>query len=105
MQGSPSGFGVRGRYPVTWGCELVKFPDRALVRYLVDGMRHGFRVGYKRGVAPLVGARRNMLSADANPAVVEAYLRKGRDFLTGNCVCDGYQDGNLKPHCMLVIIL
>ena len=31
--------------------------------------------------------------------------RKGRDFLTGNCVCDGYQDGNLKPHCMLVIIL
>ena len=56
--------------------ELVQFPDRALVRYLVDGMRHGFRVGYKRGVAPLVSARRNMLSADSNPAVVEDYLGK-----------------------------
>ena len=59
-----------------WERELAQFPDRALVRYLVDGMRHGFRVGYKRGVAPLVGARRNMLSADANPAVVEDYLGK-----------------------------
>ena len=41
--------------------ELAQLPDRALVGYLVDGMRHGFRVGYKRGVAPLVRARRNML--------------------------------------------
>ena len=59
-----------------WEKELSRFPDREFVKFLLDGMAYGFRIGYKREVAPLVIANRNMLSAKANPAVVEDYLAK-----------------------------
>ena len=59
-----------------WEKELSRFPDREFVKFLLDCMAYGFRIGYKREVAPLVSAKRNMLSAEANPAVVEDYLAK-----------------------------
>lgn len=57
-----------------WEKELSQFPDREFVKCFAKW--HGFRVGYKREVVPLVSAKRNMLSAEANTAVVEDYLAK-----------------------------
>ena len=61
---------------------MSRFPDREF-KFLLDGMAYGFRIGYKREVAPLVSAKRNMLSAEANPAVVEDYLAK--EVMLGPC--------------------
>ena len=38
---------------------LQAHPDRAFARYICDGLRHGFRIGFERG-APLRSARANM---------------------------------------------
>ena len=45
-----------------WSQALRHHPDRALARYLINGLTHGFRIGFRRP-APLCSASRNMLSA------------------------------------------
>ena len=48
---------------------------QALRHYLINGLTHGFRIGFRRP-APLCSASRNMLSAQQHPEVVQEYLAK-----------------------------
>ena len=60
------------------GRALRGHPDREFVDYLLDGMSQGFRIGFNRVFGHLKSAKRNMVSASAEPAVIEAYLAKER---------------------------
>ena len=56
-----------------WASALAAHPDRAFVRYLVFGIREGFRIGFHR-LSPLRSVAHNMQSALDHPDVVRAYL-------------------------------
>ena len=56
---------------------LATRPDRAYARYIVDGLRNGFRIGFQRR-APLKSASCNMPSAWKHTEVVSDYLDKER---------------------------
>ncbi len=59
----------------SWQHALDTHPDRAFARYIINGLTHGFRIGFRHG-APLHSATRNMPSAIAHPEVVTTYLEK-----------------------------
>jgi hypothetical protein len=46
----------------SWHWALAGHPDKAFARYVLDGMEHGFRVGFDHSTA-LVSSTRNMPSA------------------------------------------
>ena len=62
--------------PRAWASHLQSHPDRAYVDYIVQGIHHGFRLGFAYGAVKLRSASRNMRSAEENPEVVEQYLAK-----------------------------
>ncbi|XP_031562499.1 uncharacterized protein LOC116298251 [Actinia tenebrosa] len=55
----------------TW--ELRDHPDRQRVNFIINGIRHGFKVGFNQ-IPSLLSARRNKKSAVDHPAVVDQYL-------------------------------
>ena len=57
-----------------WQSHLQGHPDPEFVAYLLDGINHGFRIGFSYSNHTCRSAKRNMLSATQNPAVVEKYL-------------------------------
>ena len=59
-----------------WESALADLPDRTLSRYLLSGIKEGFRIGFDHSHWPnlLRPAQRNMGSAKANPAVVQRYI-------------------------------
>ena len=60
---------------LAWAPALVAHPDRAFVRFLISGIREGFRIGCHCSMQ-LRSASRNMHSASEHPEVVQAYLEK-----------------------------
>ena len=64
-----------------WDRALRSHPDRAFARYITEGLRNGFRIGFHRGRA-LKSAPSNMGSAKQHPEVMTKYitdeLSKGR---------------------------
>ena len=64
-----------------WAEALSSHPDRAFVKYLLDGICHGFRIGYNNDDPSRMrrSAKRNMLSAKQNPQVVSDYLKRERE--------------------------
>ncbi len=56
-----------------WDQALSTHPDQAYARYIRNGLRHGFRVGFQHG-SPLRSATRNMPSADQHPESVDEYM-------------------------------
>jgi len=58
-----------------WQRALSTHPDQALARYIIDGIRHGFRIGFCRG-SPLKPARSNLESAHAHPEAVNDFIAK-----------------------------
>ena len=58
-----------------WAEALATHPDQALARYIVTGLREGFRIGFQRGF-PLRSARENLQSAALHPRVISDYLHK-----------------------------
>ena len=58
-----------------WERALEKHPDREFVRWLLQGIREGFRIGYDRSNR-CTPSKRNLRSAQDNPSVVEQYLSK-----------------------------
>ena len=58
-----------------WSKELSRHPDRDFVEYLLNGIRLGFRVGYKGG-GPLRSAMDYMRSVTMCPQVVTEYIKK-----------------------------
>ena len=59
-----------------WRSELSDHPDQEFVGYLLDGIQHGFRIGFDSEHHRCVSAKRNMMSALQNPEVVGEYLAK-----------------------------
>ena len=57
-----------------WAMALQAHPDRALVRYILHGLTHGFRVGFNRATV-LQSASSNMLSAQLHPEVITKYIQ------------------------------
>ncbi len=60
----------------TWDGRLQDHPDQELRRYIVMGLKEGFRVGFQYGAVEYVSAQTNMLSATRNGQVVDEYLAK-----------------------------
>ena len=58
-----------------WEKALQAHPDRAFVRYILDGLTCGFRIGFNRSAA-LQSSSANMASARFHPEVVTDYLQK-----------------------------
>ena len=58
-----------------WERALEKYPDKEFVRWLLQGIREGFRIGFDRNYS-CTPFRRNLRSAQDNPSVVEEYLSK-----------------------------
>lgn len=63
---------------VEWRKALQDHPDAEFVGYLLKGISQGFRIGLNWELVQLKTAKRNMLSATEDPAVIEAYLAKER---------------------------
>ena len=70
--------------PTAWEIALHDHPDRAYVRFLLTGIKEGFRIGFNQS-APLQSATANMPSALEHPQVVRKYLKEelGRGRLLG----------------------
>ena len=60
---------------VEWARALSSHLDRAFAHYICEGLKSGFRIGFKHG-SPLRSAAVNMLSAREHPDIVANYLRK-----------------------------
>lgn len=58
-----------------WRTILASHPDRAFARYVCDGIRTGFRIGFNY-TTQLKPATANMQSALTHPEVVTAYIQK-----------------------------
>ena len=54
---------------------LSSHPDQALVKYVSDGLREGFRLGFKWD-SPLRSTRSNMQPARLHPQIITDYLQK-----------------------------
>lgn len=52
---------------------LQNHPDKMFVKYILNGMKFGFRIGYTRG-SQLKPAKKNMTSAKEHPDIVSSYL-------------------------------
>ena len=55
--------------------ELWNHPDRAAVSYLLEGLKHGFRVGFSPSSWVLKSSCMNMWSAIQQPSVIDDYLQ------------------------------
>ena len=55
-----------------WSFMLSAHPDKQFVKYIVDGISNGFRIGCVMG--SLQPAKRNMLSAVQHPEIIDKYL-------------------------------
>ena len=53
---------------------LTAHPDRVKVNYVVNGLRGGFSIGFKRSTVVLKSADTNCWSAQAHPDVIDKYL-------------------------------
>ena len=57
-----------------WVKQLADHPDRAFRDYIVSGISHRFRIGFKYDKCSCRPAKANMPSAIENPSVVQAHL-------------------------------
>ena len=77
LQTSQRAPGSATRTSTAWERALALHPDQALARYICNGLRCGFRVGFRHS-SPLKSAPANMLSANQHPEVISEYLHKER---------------------------
>ncbi|XP_028417558.1 uncharacterized protein LOC114541971 [Dendronephthya gigantea] len=54
--------------------ELINHPNQAMVRYVLDGIAHGFPSGFDPSLVSLRPSHRNMKSALQHPDVIDKYL-------------------------------
>ena len=58
-----------------WRAALSGHPDPRFVTYILDGIEHGFRIGFERP-RPLRTSTGNCPSAEAHPQIVVEYIQK-----------------------------
>lgn len=56
-----------------WAAALRTHPDQPYAKYIMDGLRQGFRVGFRHG-SPLTSARENKKSAKLHPEAISKFL-------------------------------
>ena len=59
-----------------WATELEPHPDKEYARYIVAGIKQGFRIGFNYKNHRCNSAKSNMLSAVQHPQPIEAYISK-----------------------------
>ena len=64
--------------PTEFAALLREHPDLRFREYILEGIRGGFRVGFDYSRHSCKSARRNMMSAEKHPQVVDRYLAKER---------------------------
>ncbi len=57
-----------------WDRQLAAHPDQYYHAYLVEGLRHGFRIGYSYGSAKCLSAVSNMSSTSERPSVIDEFI-------------------------------
>lgn len=58
-----------------WAELLCAHPDQSFAQYILQGLRCGFHIGFKRG-SKLRAAKKNMFSAEEHPEVIQKYLQE-----------------------------
>jgi hypothetical protein len=62
-----------------WDRCLVDHPHQVFRKYVVDGIRHGFRVGFDYvGEGPTRSSWENMISTQEHPDIIQDYLAEER---------------------------
>ena len=56
-----------------WEMALRSHPDRAYAKYIVNGLRQGFRIGFQHR-SPLTSAKSNKRSSQLHPGVISKYI-------------------------------
>ena len=56
---------------LTWAKALESHPDQDFAAYIVEGLRHGFRLGFNYTGHTCTSAKHNMLSAFQYPKVID----------------------------------
>ena len=64
---------------VKWEFFLRDHPDRDFARYIIEGLRNGFRIGFEYTRHACTPAKRNMMSALQHPSVIDAYIKEECD--------------------------
>ena len=59
-----------------WAKDLRDLPDREYARYIVEGIRDGFRIGFDYSSLSCSSVSHNMLSAKQHPQPIRDYLAK-----------------------------
>ena len=59
-----------------WAKQLRLHPDVEFCGYILNGIAHGFRIGFDASKVQCVSAKKNMQSASQHSSVVEEYLEK-----------------------------
>ncbi len=62
--------------PSKWAEELSSHPDQDFAKYILTGIREGFRIGFNPSRSMLKPRPLNMPSADEHPEVVLAYVQE-----------------------------
>ena len=57
-----------------WQLYLLNHPDTALIKFFVNGITQGFRLGFNSPLSSLTSAQRNLGGALQHPDVVEEYI-------------------------------
>ena len=59
-----------------WEAALRGHPDKEFMAYIVEGLRHGFRIGFDYAKHRCIPARDNLPSVTTHQVVVQEYLHR-----------------------------
>jgi len=62
-------------HPHNWLELLSTFPNKDLKEFFINGLLHGFKIGFKNPLSQLRSAGKNLLGALQHPQVVDEYLK------------------------------
>ena len=61
--------------PHNWFELLITFPNQYLKEFFMNGLLHGFKIGFKNPLFQLRSSKKNLLGALQHPQVVDDYLQ------------------------------
>ena len=61
--------------PHNWFELLSTFPNQDLKEFFINGLLHGFKIGFKNPLSQLRSSKKNLLGALQHPQVVDDYLQ------------------------------
>jgi len=89
-------------HPHNWLELLSAFPDKDLIEFFINGLLHGFKIGFNNPLSQLFSARKNPLGALQHPQVMDDYLKAeiAEHRVTGPCssFSEGSEDDKIVTH-------